>query len=454
KEQISSKAGGQTKEAHINDFRKRLDNNTAVVAFAGLDNITHAVLAADGNGVTGKINYFSETIEPLMQRISDKCGMNAIQQKVSGLRGVKISGTGSEVSGNRNTIDEFNTIINYYRILLTNPSLTAKEVEERKFIASELYNYLFDGITGTTNGKTEIIILPDGILGFLPFETLIMPDGRYMAEKFNIKYAQSLGVLDLIASRKYSPPKPLLAFGGAVYQGKSSGGSEIKSGDDLDRLYKNTLDNLSRGGNSESAYQSLGLASWENLPGTLEEVKKLNGIVSSSEIITGAEVTEGKIKNLSKNGSLSKFKVIHFATHGLVVPEIPELSALVLSQTSSGGDDGYLRSSEIAELDIKADFVNLSACETGLGKIYGGEGVVGLTQSFLLAGANALSVSLWQVADESTSKFMTGLYAASEKNGHKYDLAMSQLKRDFISGKYGDELKKPYYWAPFVYYGK
>jgi CHAT domain-containing protein len=121
-------------------------------------------------------------------------------------------------------------------------------------------------------------------------------------------------------------------------------------------------------------------------------------------VYKGADVTEYKIKQLSKNGFLDDYKVLHFATHGLVVPEIPELSAIVLSlfRNEKNNEDGYLNMKEIAMLEIKADFVNLSACETGLGKIYGGEGVVGLTQSFLIAGANGLSVSLWQVADEST----------------------------------------------------
>ena len=102
------------------------------------------------------------------------------------------------------------------------------------------------------------------------------------------------------------------------------------------------------------------------------------------------------------------YKVIHFATHGMVVPEVPELSALVLSQNKTDStEDNYLRADEISQLKLNADFVALSACETGLGKNYKGDGVVGLTQSFMIAGANSLAVSLWQVADESTSIFMT-----------------------------------------------
>ena len=138
------------------------------------------------------------------------------------------------------------------------------------------------------------------------------------------------------------------------------------------------------------------------------------------------------------------------------MPAMPELSALVLSQFNEekGDEDGYLRMGEVAELDIQADFVNLSACETGLGKIYGGEGVVGLTQSFLIAGANGLSVSLWQVADVSTSRFMVAMYESVQDNSMGYADAITRTKRQFIKGDFGEEYRAPYYWAPFVYYGR
>jgi len=86
--------------------------------------------------------------------------------------------------------------------------------------------------------------------------------------------------------------------------------------------------------------------------------------------------------------------------------------------------------------------------------LYKGEGVVGLTQSFLIAGANGLSVSLWQVADESTSHFMVALYEFAAKQGLGYDKAMTAIKRRFIKGDFGETYRRPYYWAPFVYYGK
>lgn len=159
-------------------------------------------------------------------------------------------------------------------------------------------------------------------------------------------------------------------------------------------------------------------------------------------------------KELSGSGKLKNYKVIHFATHGMVVPEVPELSAIVLSLNIDDANDGYLRMQEIVDLELKADFVNLSACETGLGKIYGGEGVVGLTQSFLLAGANGLSVSLWQVADVTTKEFMIAVYKKVQNDNMSYCDAMHKTKLEFINGTFGEKYKDPYFLAPFVYYGR
>ena len=143
----------------------------------------------------------------------------------------------------------------------------------------------------------------------------------------------------------------------------------------------------------------------------------------------------------------------------MVVPEYPELSALVLSQADDRPEhDGYLSMGEIASLELEADFVNLSACETGLGKIYAGEGVVGLIQSFLVAGAKGLSVSLWQVADDSTKEFMLGMYRLVKEDGLGYAEAIREMKLQFLRGFRGSggrpSFYAPFYWAPFVYYGE
>ena len=154
---------------------------------------------------------------------------------------------------------------------------------------------------------------------------------------------------------------------------------------------------------------------------------------------------------------MAQYRLLHFATHGLVVPEVPELSALVLSQdaeaNTTAGEDGYLRMAEIAQLNLSADVVTLSACETGLGQLVGGEGVVGLTQAFIEAGAGGVSASLWQVSDRSTSVFMQEVYRKVQEEDLSFGAAHTAVKRGFIRGDYLNAWRAPYYWAPYVYYG-
>jgi CHAT domain-containing protein len=265
----------------------------------------------------------------------------------------------------------------------------------------------------------------------------------------------------MIYRRKHdNRKKPIIAFGGAVYEENvdSQHSSARKESSDVERkgFYGTVSDKeityaVSRGAEYLSAvYDRMGLR-WENLPGTLEEVNEIGSMFPGSSIYSGEKVNESIIKQLSEQGELKQYEAIHFSTHGMSVPEYPELSALVLSQLVNDKEDGYLCMSEIATLDIEAEFVNLSACETGLGKIYTGEGVVGLTQSFLIAGANGLSVSLWKVADESTKEFMIGMYKKVKDEGFSYAEAIRQMKLEFIGG---GKYKNPFYWAPFVYYGR
>jgi CHAT domain-containing protein len=335
---------------------------------------------------------------------------------------------------------------------VTRDQTSARRLE----IGRLLYDALIGPIQSELEDKSELIIVPDGLLAFVPFESLVLPDGSYLAKHFDIKYAQSLAVRQITLNRDYEDSrKPMLAFGGAVYESAETTLRPDDRSDVEPAVIQNTAySTLNRGGDQSGNYSALGYASWNDLPGTLEEVNAIADIVGSSVVVTGADVSERTVKNLSSSGELAGYRVIHFATHGLVVPEVPELSALVLSQNQAGEEDGYLRMDEIADLKIRADFVNLSACETGLGKLYGGEGVVGLTQSFILAGANGLSVSLWQVADESTSLFMEEMYRLVADQSISYSAAIAEVKRMFIAGDFGEQYRDPYYWAPFVYYGR
>ncbi len=363
-------------------------------------------------------------------------------------------------------IPSLEEILKYYRSLLLIPKVAARgsmlldssgsvaSPEQREKVSRLLFSYFFGDIKKQLPRYNTLIIVPDGAINFLPFESLLDSSNHYLAETVNIGYVQSLSIEQTIARRVYPKDrKPMIAFGGAVYN-TTTPIARAQTKEARDAIVNAAAKAVASRGALSDSYNKLGYGTWANLPGTKVEVEKLKKIIPSCDKYEDTAVNERTIKALSENNQLKKYKVIHFATHGMVVPEMPELSALVLSQNKSeGAEDNYLRADEISHLKLNADFVALSACETGLGKIYKGDGVVGLTQSFMIAGANSLAVSLWQVADESTSQFMTGIYGLSGVDNN-YLKALSTMKRQFISGAYGEKYKAPYYWAPFVYYGK
>ncbi len=343
----------------------------------------------------------------------------------------------------------------YYNSLIGN-SADAQKAEVIRKLGKLLHDTLFAVLPAVSEKlENKIAVVPDGILGFIPFESLILPDGKYLIEKYDIKYAPSLTVLNYIENRQYSARNDILAFGGAVYKPGTYKRDMSLSDRFMKYLQSQTVISMNRGDDLSSKYRDIGFGGWKNLPFSLNEVKAISAIYPSSRIESGKSVNESLVKSLSKSGELAKYRIIHFATHGIAVPEIPELSAIVLSEPGKGDrEDGYLTLKEISELKLNADLVVLSACETGLGKIYAGEGVVGLTQAFLIAGANGVIATLWQVNDIASMEFMKTFYTYV-KNGVPYSTALTQTKRDFISGKAGGgKYKAPFYWAPFVYYGK
>lgn len=435
----------------INELVNLTNNNNCFLVFTNSDWFEKIqVIIKDNNISVREFNdsLFLSNVKNLLSPEDNKV--------LASLRGAKISKVNDiDIPSANYNESEFGNIIKYYHSLLMNP---LGNVTKIKKIGSELYKFLIEPVEYELKGKKELIIIPDGILSLLPFETLIDNDGKYLTENFNIKYNYSLNVFKLLKQRDYlNNSNEMLAFGGAVYNGNTvdSKSPGVENNAQLTYLDNKVNESLTGKRSTGFAYDQLGYGSWNNLPGTEQEVEAINMIIEGAKVLKGIEVTEEKIKELSRSGELKKYKVLHFATHGITVPEIPELSAIVLSQfNDEREEDGYLTMKEIAELDIEADFVNLSACETGLGKIYSGEGVVGLTQSFLIAGANGLSVSLWQVADKSTALFMTEMYKMVESTALDYPQAMTEVKKGFINGEYGEKYKHPFYWAPFVYYGK
>lgn len=150
---------------------------------------------------------------------------------------------------------------------------------------------------------------------------------------------------------------------------------------------------------------------------------------------------------------LGQYRVVHFATHGLLNSEHPELSGLVFSLVDETGQpqDGFLRLHEIFNLRLSADLIVLSACQTALGKQIRGEGLVGLTRGFMYAGTTRVMASLWQVNDLATAELMKHFYRGLLKDGLRPAAALRAAQLELLKGK---QWRQPYYWAAFVLQGE
>jgi CHAT domain-containing protein len=328
----------------------------------------------------------------------------------------------------------------------------------RRDFLKAYYEFLIAPVKTRLTGIKKLILMPDGILNFLPFEALVSAQGKYLVEEFDVRYAQSAQVKSLIEARVYEQrPKALLAMGGAIYEQMRESSATITGPDQFILLRNRASENSLANRSQREIYAAIGFQKLNYLPGTLEEVKAIQPFFrGNADVFTGNQMTENAIKAMSASVRLKNYKIIHLATHGFALPEIPELSgiAMCILQNPQSGEDGFLTAPEIAKLEMQADLAVLSACDTGLGKIYGGEGVSGLTQSLLVGGANRAIVSLWPVSDLGTMRFMTGMYDLTENHGKTYDEAVNIMKRKFIAGEFGEEFKSPDIWAPFVHYGK
>jgi CHAT domain-containing protein len=149
---------------------------------------------------------------------------------------------------------------------------------------------------------------------------------------------------------------------------------------------------------------------------------------------------------------LSRYRIIHFATHGVIDARTPALSGLMLSRVGEKGTpvEGFLGLNDIYSLHLDAYLVVLSGCETALGKEVRGEGLVGLTQGLLYSGAKRVASSLWRVEDQATAELMSHFYRALFIEGRPPAAALREAQLSVRSDK---RWRSPYYWSGFVLQG-
>jgi CHAT domain-containing protein/Tfp pilus assembly protein PilF len=303
-----------------------------------------------------------------------------------------------------------------------------------------LYQDLLGPVTGRMASVEKLIIVPDGSLHYLPFEALVRDsqvkgsgaanENRFLARDYRVCYAPSASsLLSLLERRREEEPqRVLLAFADPIYELGPTPGKRLSSDELMREFY------LAQGFDLYS------------LPHTGEEIKKISRILKagSKNIYTREKAKEEKLKETS----LHDFKIIHFATHGLLDERSAMKSALVLSLDEDPREDGFFQAREIWHSRINADLVVLSACQTGKGKLERGEGVSGLARAFLHAGARCVLATLWNVNDKATAEFMGDFYEYL-KEGKSQDAALHLAKVRMMDSSHGH----PFFWAGFVLNG-
>lgn len=305
--------------------------------------------------------------------------------------------------------------------------------------AAELYRLLLaDGLSSARPGD-RLIIVPDGILGTLPFEILAVSEGAsvretdYLGDRRAISYYQSASLLALKRTLPAGrPDRMLFALGNPDFG--SSGGSA-------------------------QGFRALAVTPKQHgqqilfpaLPETETEVRRIAALLGVAaqppDILLGQQATEPMLRQ----ASLDRYRYLHFATHASLpglIREVNEPFILLGQQGKRPDSDGFLTLSEVLDLRLNAEMVMLSACVTGVGKEVEGEGVANFARAFQSAGAARVVVSLWEVASEPAVEYVTLYYGyLKQGKGHAQALkqAREQMRRNYPN---------PFYWGVFVLHGE
>ncbi len=298
-----------------------------------------------------------------------------------------------------------------------------------------LYSSLLQPIPGQES-KSRLIIVPDGKLHLLPFDSLTDERGRYFLESHIVTYAPSATVLYLIRNSPMVHP-PTLAFLGV---------GDVQYMQDRTTPTKKDSGTASASTATSADPSDLAGTRLQDIPSTRDEVVAASQVFGGSRLLLGRDATEAAFKAQP----LADFEIIHIAAHGIASAKFSDRAALVLGNDPKSGEDGLLQVREIRDLSLTADLVTLSACDTGVGPLEGEEGIANLVRAFLFAGAKSVVASLWAASDVYTRNLMQHFYRYIA-DGEDKRSALRHAQMDLIS-EFGDQAM-PFYWAGFIMVG-
>lgn len=334
-------------------------------------------------------------------------------------------------------------------------------INDVKRTGDHLYQNILAPVANQIVGK-RLIVVADGVLQYIPFAAIPLPNTtRYtpLLQKHEIVNAPSAATLAVIRKQsRRAAPKTLSVIADPVFRADDT---RLTSSDNaaLNACLTDTKQNLNRHSiaqnipiDLQSNLRTLDLRDIQRLPNTRIEATQILSLVPPSQrnAYCALAANYNTIAQ-TKKSQLDQYKIVHFATHGFINSSNPQLSGLVLSLVNSQRQpqDGFLRLHDIFNLNLNADLVVLSACQTGLGENIRGEGIVGLTRGFMYAGTNRVVTSLWNVDDAQTAQLMSTFYQKMLQGRQTPSLALrsAQLQQ-------WQRNPDPRFWAAFTMQGE
>jgi len=297
--------------------------------------------------------------------------------------------------------------------LLSKPSI---DQEDKKLdtLSARIFNKILKPVLETFN-EEHLTIIPDGVLNYIPFDILKIRDNEslsYVLEKKNIGYANAIGTLIELNKTITTKGNNILAFAPS-------------------------FDNSSK----ESITNPLGKLLYNG-----SEIDKINAFYT----IKAYRNKKATLNNFKLQAP--KFNAIHLATHAFANDEFPDYSYLAFTQANDSVNNNMLYIKDLYNTTLHANMITLSACQTGIGKLQKGQGMMSLSKGFYYAGAKSLINTLWKINDKSTVRLMAYFYEELSKGQTKTE-ALQKAKLNYLATTEDSLLKHPYYWAAFTVSG-
>lgn len=316
--------------------------------------------------------------------------------------------------------------------------------EPERHFSRMLYDYLLKPVELLYSTKQHLAISCDSSFCKLPFETLLAGDSSPIASKYSVRYIPSFSLARYLSARQYGTRELQLADF-SVFVPHELGGIaaakplNISQQIQMRRIYNHIADKS----------QMAQLYAKFDCVNTIGVSRSDAGLTQGIGGKRYTDIAEGSLKSLAESGQLDKYKFVHFSAPCVSVAGVPELASILL--LPGGGDDGFLTSSEIAGLTLRADLVSLNGIYSSQQSISGGCNDIAMP--FCAAGANSVLLSQWPTSEQFAAAFLQSFYRNAELSNNDYAAALFTTRNEFISGTHGFTWSLPYFWASFTLHG-